>query len=193
MIETIFRNGKTKVGTTPMDFVSSERIFSLGMAIRADIKGDAELKSSTHTAIEDSVSQVLRCANGFMETLEREKYRLWPMISDVHILPVVITTANLFACNTDLSTSSISTGDLRVELGDLAPVDWLFLNFPMSLSLRHGLHRVQQTVDLPGFHKDEFVRTVAIVSSTGLESFVNELQQFETVEVNEAIRRSLGD
>lgn len=176
IIESLCR-GDSDVFSIARELAVNVNIFDLGLAIRSNEKGDGAVKLGS--AIEDASTQVLRCVNGFVDFLGSSGQKLWEHRQIVHFLPVIFTTANLFTASTNFSDTDLATGNLMIEPEHLKSVDWLFCDFPVSLSLRHGMRRLRRAGTIPNARIEDFQRTVAIVNPAGLDDFVRELFWFE--------------
>ena len=78
--------------------------------IKTNEKGEAH--GTSRGALEDSISQALRAVNGITNAIAADR-RLLPGNGPLTLIPVIITTARLVTCDTDLSTADIKTGRLR--------------------------------------------------------------------------------
>lgn len=124
-------------------------------------------------AIDEAVTQVLRHLNGFVDLISRAR----PYLRDfrrAYILPAIFTTAKLFTCDADLASADILDGTLDLESSVVKEVPWLYYQYNQSPRLKHEVVSQHRVGSLGEFITTESCRTVAIVSSSGIERFLEE-------------------
>ena len=178
LTESLIRNddGST-VSLTQQAFII-ENPYHIGFEVRSNQKGDSCGESGQ--AIEKAASQVLRGVNGFVKTMRKEN-PLWENDKSVNFLPVIFTTANLFVSDVDLSSADLQTGDLKVSDEQIKPVDWLYYQYPMSVGLKHSIDSLNESVDVSSLLMNDYLRTILVVNSTGIENFLVTASTFEFV------------
>lgn len=183
----------TKVSQNSSDF------FDLSFAIKTNEKGENLAKGKDD--IEDAVTQVLRGLNGFIDySLNSSNWtslafeqslnaKNWynnsqKSLNDLSIifLPVIFTTAELWASDIDLSNSDLEKGNVNLPKESLKKRDWILYQYNQSPSLRHPFNIRQDKDKLSDILELGFRRTVAIVNSSGIASF---LQWASDLVVNE--------
>lgn len=150
---------------------SSDRIYHLAAEIKGKEKGESS--GSGRGAIEEAVAQALRGQNGLVQFLSSHERA--NSLGVVKLLPVVITTANLWASNADIANADLATGKLDKAGEQLNPIDWLWYHYPQSPGLKHTLTTSPSEGDddvLIEALYSEFVRPVAVVSASGLPAFL---------------------
>jgi hypothetical protein len=133
--------------------------------------------SQDKDAIEAACTQVMKGVNGLADLLLEEE-RMRPYIEGRHfvsILPVIFTTAELFVTGVDLGRASLETGTVELTESDVAKADWLYYQYPQSPKYKHGIRRASLEEDtFDDLSGRDYVRTVAVVTPEGLESFLAE-------------------
>jgi hypothetical protein len=89
----------------------------------------------------------------------------------LRVLPVIITTAELWVSDVDLSTSDLMTGNVNVT--DARRVEWLWFNYNQSPALQHDIQRAEYPSDISQSLLDQFTRTIAVIGSSGLRAFLS--------------------
>jgi hypothetical protein len=133
--------------------------------------GDPESKGRGE--VDDAATQVLRGVNGLIETFARSNVAAG---AEKFLIPVVFTTANLWATATDLSAADLMNGNLRQDQVGLLPKLWIAYQFPTSESIKHQVaRRSQLDPDLARTLGKEYVRTVQFVGPAALAGFLSYL------------------
>lgn len=91
---------------------------------------------------------------------------------EVGFLPVVFTTARLWASNVDLSSADLENGIFDLDSVDVEEKKWLFYHYHQSPSLKHSVPATIDNKSLKDVLYREYVRTIAIVSVSGIEEFL---------------------
>jgi hypothetical protein len=149
------------------------RICGVAFVLKGDAKGDKHPVSPGKDAIEAACTQVLRGLNGFVKICagREEAPREGQAIHS--FLPVILTTANLWIAACNLASADLETGSIPHL--SAAEVDFLFYQYPQSVSLKHDLERGRISSDtLVEEYARDYIRTVAIVSPRGLAPFLGE-------------------
>ncbi|MDB2620177.1 hypothetical protein N9X87_00060 [bacterium] len=80
------------------------------------------------------------------------------------------------AVDTDLSEADLKTGEVSIDECNLKRLDWLWYQYPQTPSLKHSVPPEPRKAEIPTKILSEalysqYVRPIAIVSATGIESF----------------------
>lgn len=150
---------------------SSDRIYHLGIEVKGAQQGDRQGKGPG--GIEDALTQVLRGLNGLVEFLGRSE-RATEELKVINLLPVVITTANLWVTTADIAQADLATGQLQLPDTCLEKTDWIWYHYPQSPGLKQAF--VAEALHSSGDLLTQalygsFVRPVAIVNASCLASF----------------------
>lgn len=142
-----------------------------GFEVKSGQKGDSY--GGGRDAIEQACSQVMRGVAG-LRRLYREQPGLFPFAPDqVTFIPVILTTAQLYAVATDLDTADLLTGELTGN-PDASHADTIILQYMRSSNFGHGdLADQFGALDLlNNYTLHEHVRSIAIVQASGLQGFI---------------------
>ncbi len=130
-----------------------------------------EKKFSATTAIEDAFRQVTLGQAGLALRLRKARELTF------HLVPIVVTTAHLYAAH-------CSVGQISLDHGKLAPSDislenlrWLAVNFRVSeLTCRDSLITINPTAEIAFDLAARQVRTIFVTNPASLESLLTWLQ-----------------
>ena len=150
-------------------YYSVPESYHIGLEVRHKAKGDKEGESGK--AIENAASQVLRGLNGFVETLNQNT-QLLEKHPHAYIVPVIFTTANLWGSDANLSEADLETGvSDDVNKQQLKPLGWLCYQYHTSPGIKHSRSPLGKPSALGNLMQSEYIRTLPIVSPTGVEPF----------------------
>ncbi len=154
----------------------------LGLEVRSTQQGDPGGESGK--AIEDASTQVLRGLNGMIDMLAKSKnYMLSDWVGEkvkgAYFLPVIFTTAHLWLSDVDLSTAQIENGKVDLSNSVFAEKDWLMYQYHQSPGIKHSSSPENMPSDLSKLLNTEFIRTIPIVSATGIASFLKWSSDFD--------------
>jgi hypothetical protein len=170
MLETIIQNSGVqlfKIIATKDTLVKDA--YHFGVEVRAARQGDD--KGESGKAIEDAVTQVLRGLNGYLEMLAQHTQLVEGTIT--YLLPVVFTTAQLWVSKADLGLAELATGDLDLSDDEFESVPWLWYQYHMSPGLKHSsISQPKDQIKIEEFIESNYIRTIAIVSASGMEEFL---------------------
>jgi len=144
-------------------------LYQIALDVKHPSKGDSNAKGRGQ--IEEAATQVCRELNGLIEFFYKHPFLIAPG-SHAAFVPVILTTANLWATNYELSTAAPDTGKMAADKLRVEAVDWLWYQYHQSPGLLHSRERSNQHKDIAGILYQEFVRPIAIVTPTGLKSFL---------------------
>lgn len=134
-------------------------------------KGDLESGRKTcKDAIEDAAKQVCHGANGLVQHLCKRPPAT--TITDIVVVPVIFTTARLFATTIDLSKTDILSGNVDLSVSDLQEQSWVYLQYPVSRGLKHSFLSLRNSSELSDVLNAEYLRTIPIVSASGIGEFL---------------------
>ena len=91
----------------------------------------------------------------------------------IYLLPVLFTTATIWASEVDLSSAEIRTGTVDLETTKFSKQDWLLYRYNTSPGLKHahspdaGLSSLQEILE------STYMRSIPIVSAEGISSFLD--------------------
>jgi hypothetical protein len=126
-------------------------------------------------AIELAATQVLKGVSGLIDFFKNKPGLLngQPLV-----IPVILTTAQLYESDVDLGSADLHTGTLAAESVKASEAPWLWYQYNLSASLKHsaipeapegGLTSLGSVLE---YHHS---RSIAILGVTGIESFLKQL------------------
>lgn len=159
----------SKLHSRPLKIPWSTEPYQVGVEVRTLTKGDGA--GGANDAIEKSVTQSLRGASGLanyfysldFETLATRSFG---------IIPVVVTTAELWVTELDLRTTDLVSGNVSKEKLNAQNVGWLWFNYNISLNLRNSVGATIEPDNLSEALDAEATRSVALVNPDGLDDFL---------------------
>jgi hypothetical protein len=150
--------------------------YSLALELRTGRTGDgtgaAPARSSNDRTINDAVTQVLRGVGGLADYFAQNR-AMTKSVSTITFVPVVVTTAELWASDARLEAAELATGHLSKGSVRLTRKEFLAYQYAASPDLRPvhparpGMH------DLSEVLAAEYLRTVFVVSPEALEPFLS--------------------
>lgn len=146
-----------------------ENAYHIAVEVRTEEKGDQA--GSGRGAIEDAATQICRGLNGFVSFLATHT-RVLGDYKMADFLPVIFTTANIWASDGNLGKADLQSGNVDLSLAGFKRQDWIILQYHMSPGLRHSLGVSTQSHDLGDILEQEYIRSIPIVTPNGLESFL---------------------
>jgi hypothetical protein len=127
-------------------------------------------KHSSRTQINEAVTQVLRASSGLVNN------RFPSLDEEVGVegirrfLPVVFTTADLWATLVDLGSAKLEDGSVGQSSIQAVRKGWLWFVHNRSRAIAHD-HIGKLNSDIKKAIRTDFARAVAIVSPSGLDEF----------------------
>lgn len=130
--------------------------------------------------IEDALTQVLRGVNGLIELVQQYPSLFTEKKDTITYLPVIFTTARLWVSDVDLGAGDLLTGNIDLSNSGLTERQWLLFHYNVSPGIKHTLYPASQLAASNGAASDElssiiereFIRSVPIVSASGIEDFL---------------------
>jgi hypothetical protein len=146
-------------------------VFDFGIEARTEPPG-REKKASATTAIEDSLHQVTMGQTGLANTLRRAHMTYF------HLIPMVVTTAELMSAQFDASKISLNDGKIAPQDLKLEPRKWLAVNYRISdvVSQLSGLD-YSRNKSIAQHLGSRQVRTVFVVQAEHIQPFLEWLEK----------------
>ena len=175
------RGPSMHVGASSVRSSTSEQHapYHIAIELKSNQAGD-KTNTKFGGAIEEPAGQVLRGSNGMLEFLSKNPEPL-DRTKGIVIVPTIFTTANLWVCDADLSTADLATGNLDTSALRLDKRPWLLYEYNMGPGLKHTLSmqdNVPRGNELATIVEREYVRTIAVVNSAGIQSYFQWLEYF---------------
>lgn len=149
-------------------------IFHLGFELRSPQKGDGSGRSS---AIDEAITQVLRGTSGLIDHYSSDSRELTNPMNEkaVRFLPAIFTTARIWITDANLSQADLTTGDFDKDSIQAQEADWIWFNYNRSPKIKPTLNLERaggMLSDLSVDLRHQFTRSVAIVSTSGIDAFL---------------------
>jgi hypothetical protein len=155
---------------TGISLERADQIYHLGLEIKSNKKGE-DLGQPKGAAFDRAAEQVCLGINGMIEFFAARPSLLTGR-GNVHLLPVIFTTARIFSSKVDLGSANLETGDLQTGSVDLTEQPWIWWQYNLSPTLTHSQPVKNAARTLEGVLEQEFCRSIAIVSPQGIEGFL---------------------
>jgi len=123
--------------------------------------------------INTAVTQVLRGMNGFIDWLASNE-DVMRNASRASFFPVVFTTARLWVSSADIGASDLATGEIQIADASFVQKQVVYFQYHQSPDIIHSLTSASRPTEPSSALFPKFVRTVAIVSSAGVDSFLED-------------------
>ncbi len=167
----VLEHGPVRMGTEHL--FHSSNIYHTALEVKSGDKGDVRGKG--RGAIEEAAAQVCRGSNGLINFFEANPTVFEGERKDkrvVGFLPVIFTTANLWASDVDLSQSNLEQGKIDLSSTNIERKSWLFYHYHQSPGLKHSVRTLKEAASLEEILYNDYVRTIAIVNATGVADFL---------------------
>ncbi len=143
--------------------------YHIGLEVKSNEKGDSI--GSGRGMIEEASTQISRGLNGMVRFLSSSPQML-SAEQDASFIPVIFTTAQLWVSDIDLSSADLQTGNINITEESFNRKKWLLYQYHLSPGLKHSFARTDEPSDLIGLMEHQYVRTIGIVSPSGIEEFL---------------------
>ncbi|MEK6804648.1 MAG: hypothetical protein AABZ34_18600 [Nitrospirota bacterium] len=167
--ESITDVGQGVLRSQIKEFASAENLYQIAVEVKSEQKGDSE--SDGRGQIEKAATQVCRHLNGLVNFLYTHTV-LMRGRQQAAFVPVILTTANLWTTEIDLSSADIQSGKLNLEELPVHEAESLWYQYHQSPGLKHScpVNYTAEKIDDILFY--ESVRPIAVVTPRGLERFL---------------------
>lgn len=177
ILECVRREETGSLNTFAREMHTTTNAYHIGFEMRSNFKGDAT--GETGQAIEKAATQISRGLNGFIDAVVKND-ELLEKSNQVDFLPVIFTTARLYVSDVDLSTADVGSGNVTLENERIKSVPWLFYQYALSPGLKHSLTPKMKGYSLATLLQWQYIRSIPIVSWSGIEEFLKWSSQLET-------------
>jgi hypothetical protein len=179
-----------RVITSPIGLAERVDPYNIAVEIKTGEPGNA--KGESRGAIESAATQVLRGLNGLIDVM-KDHPRLLHDRTPAIVVPVIFTTAQVYTSEDDIAgTADRATGTLPANFSGTES-RWLWFQYNLSTALRHTAPKdtpVAKVTKLGTWLAFQSSRSIAIVSPTGVETFLEEmpsnLEDLEALKVDVA-------
>ena len=167
--ESITDIGQGVLRSQIKELAPTENLYQIAVEVKSEQKGDSD--SDGRGQIEKAATQVCRHLNGLVDFFYKHTV-LMRGRKQAAFVPVVLTTANLWTTEIDLSSADLQSGKLNIEELPVHEASWLWYQYHQSPGLKHSgpVNHTSEKIDDILFY--EFVRPIAVVTPKGLEKFL---------------------
>jgi hypothetical protein len=158
-----------EVFTRTSTLTSTKKLYHLGLEVRSGEKGDPS--GSGRGAIEEAATQVCRGLSGMVNFLSAHPQILQFDQRDA-FLPVIFTTARIWTSEVDLGSADLQTGELELGTTAVTEEPWIWFQYHLSPGLKHSISADEVPTELGDILDLKYVRTIAVVNSSGIENFL---------------------
>jgi hypothetical protein len=164
----VFAKGKSVEARIPDSY-------HIGIEVKSNTTGDSE--GSSTDEIEKAAGQVCQGMNGLVNEIAK-----YPSFFEgnsnenaIAIIPIILTTASLWASEIDLGTSNQDTGEIADPL-TVVEKDWVYYQYHQTSGIKHShIQSMSHTLYLWDLLDSLYLRTIPIVR---LSKFGEFLKQF---------------
>jgi hypothetical protein len=146
--------------------LSPEAPYHTGIEVNTSQKGNGT--GGSKSSLEDASTQISRGQSGFINFLAG---RPGFVESPVLLLPVIFTTAELWASEIPLSHAEASSGHIDLSSKPMQPKPWLLYQYVLSPGIKHT-HVYGAGKTLGAILDADYIRTIAIVNVAGVDPFL---------------------
>lgn len=162
-------------------FLDPDNVYNIGIPTK--LRNETGDMNSPHGADRDAIEKAAgQACKGVSGLINRAAGRLKQKRDDLIVhtwyMPIIFTTANLYTSNINLSTSDLATGKVKFDSKDeVTKRNFVYLQYPMSPGLKHDFVKHSASPRLDTILEEEYLRTIAIVSASGIESFLTDFHK----------------
>lgn len=171
LCETLLDRGDRTIGMHYRQLPDPSNIFQVAVEAKTSTKGDETSRGKGQ--IEEAAGQVCRGLNGLVQFFYERGVLIKQAKKEIAFVPMIVTTANLWATDDILSDASLATGELNTERLSIRSVKWLWYQYHQSPALKHRVPVNNKGLSVEAVLFYEFVRLIAIVTPEGLEEFLS--------------------
>jgi len=170
------KNDSIKINAQQSIIFYDDYFFNIGLEFKSNNRGDS---FGSKDSIEKASTQVCKGSNGFIETLYKNIGLLIngssPKSTKLIIIPIIITTANLFSINVNLTDANIENGNVTQDQVKIKEINYVYYQYHQSEGIRQGyINEINDYPDIPKVFEQKYIRTIPIVSSKNIEIFFSD-------------------
>lgn len=152
----------------------SQQCYHVGFALKMkDARGDASPVANDQDAIEAACGQVCLGASGLTRALlDRGYMGASGGCRGFFVLPMIVTTATLYATNVSLADADLATGAIDMDENAVQELPWLVYQYMQSPSRVISDGRIHERPDeILGHVAGDALRSVAVVNACHMDKF----------------------
>jgi hypothetical protein len=167
-VECVRRDTNEVIDSFAWEGMALPDAYHIALEVRSSEKGDP--CGSGRGAIENAATQICRGLNGMVEFIA-ENGQILSNNTMVYFLPVIFTTAQVWASDVDLGTADIEGGSVDFEHTDLEEKPWVFYQYHLSPGIKHLHSPAERPATIGKLMDLEYVRTITVVTASKIQSF----------------------
>jgi len=173
-VETIkSNNGEVSSMGMILRSLNQNESFHIALEVKSSEKGDNDGKGTGE--IEDAAGQVCYGLNGMVELFHN--YPLVEQGKQVVLVPIILTTANIWTSSVDLGAADINNGELITPQIQLDSKQWVYFQYHQSPGLKNSFsNNISGRNEIESILDREYIRTIPIVTANAISDF---LQYFD--------------
>jgi hypothetical protein len=153
--------------------IGKDEVYHIALEVKASESGDIDGKG--HGTIEEAATQVCHGLNGLVELFHTQS--LLKSGQSAVLIPVIITTANIWVSAADLGNADIKSGELEQSQVEVKQKDWIYYQYHQSPGLKHSFRKpATRPSEIPSILDREYIRTIPVVTAGAIADF---LQRFD--------------
>lgn len=167
------QNNMCRVTQDKLSIWVQKNAFHIGLVVKSREKGEGG--KSEKDAIEETATQVCRGVNGLINLAGKKLDLIWSGAQNDTgsiFIPVIFTTAKLYACLCNLSSANLENGNLDISNEEISEYPFIYYQYHLSPGIKHSANVEQKGDRFSTVLDYEYVRTIPIVSATGIEEFL---------------------
>ena len=174
-VERIDASHRPEIRTAGGRLTGAEQTYHIALEYR-DRQRRGDKCGEGRGQIEKAVTQVLRGLGGLVDFYAENPIML-KGIASVDLVPVVLTTANLWVSSAQLETTDLRSGEIDPESASLEAREYVMYQYHVSPGLRpvRANRQISQRVGLRAALERDFIRTVHVVHGTSFGAFLADL------------------
>jgi hypothetical protein len=149
--------------------IDKDEAYHIALEVKASESGDSDGKG--HGAIEEAATQVCHGLNGLVELFHTQS--LLKSGQSVILIPVILTTANIWVSPVDLGNADIKSGELQQSQVEVKQKDWVYYQYHQSPGLKHSFNiPASKPSEIYSILDREYVRTIPVVTAGAIADFL---------------------
>jgi hypothetical protein len=149
--------------------IGQDESYHIALEVKASESGDSDGKG--HGAIEEAATQICHGLNGLIELFHTQS--LIKSGESVVLVPVILTTANIWVSAIDLGNADIKSGELELSKVEVKQKNWVYYQYHQSPGLKHSFHSsASKQSEISSILDREYFRTIPIVTAGAITDFL---------------------
>lgn len=166
-------NGMCRVSHKELSVYVQERAYHIGLVVKSKEKGEGS--KSEKDVIEQAATQVCRGVNGLIDLANKKPDLILSGAQNdpgTKFIPVIFTTAKIYVCDCDLASANIENGNLDISNQKMSEKNFIYYQYHLSPGIKHSDSVSQTPNQFYDILDYEYVRTIPIVTATGITDFL---------------------